>query len=139
METMNRCTLASSPRPPMRQPPVFSALRPLRRWVLVLLGSTLLLGGQALAQSETVRPFPAHALRGEMVVTQPPLVKIDGVETRLSPGSRILDTYNRVVPATQLVNQAVAVNYTRELMGMVHEVWILRPEEAALKRKRASE
>ena len=33
-----------------------------------------------------------------------------------------------------LVNQKVVVNYLRENAGNVHEVWILNPDEAQLKR-----
>ena len=128
---MNRC-------PPLTvrtaAPPTLSRLSS----YLVLVGG-LFCSAPILAQSETVRPFPAQALRGTLVVTQPPLIRIDGQNTQLSPGARIFDTHNRVVPSSHFVNQSLTVNYTREQLGLVHEVWILRPEEAALKRKRAGE
>jgi hypothetical protein len=38
-----------------------------------------------------------------------------------------------------LVNQELTVNYTLETSGLVHDVWILTPAEAALKRPRASD
>ena len=81
-----------------------------------------------------VRSFPAAALRGEMVVVAPPGITLDGKADRLSVGSRIRDAHNRLVLSGALVNQTLVVNYLRENGGPVHEVWILNPEEARLKR-----
>jgi hypothetical protein len=44
-----------------------------------------------------------------------------------------------LVMSGTLIGQELLVNYTRESAGMVHEVWILTPAEAALKRPRASQ
>ena len=81
-----------------------------------------------------VRQFPAAALRGEMLVTAPPAITLDGKPERLSPGARIRDANNMLVMSGALVNQKVMVNYLRESAGNVHEVWILNPAEARLKR-----
>ncbi|MGV8804067.1 MAG: hypothetical protein ACWA6Y_03800 [Polaromonas sp.] len=81
-----------------------------------------------------VRTFPAAALRGELVVTAPPLITLDGKAERLSPGARIRDANNLLVMSGALVNQKLAVNYLRESAGQVHEVWILNSEEIQQKR-----
>lgn len=81
-----------------------------------------------------VRPFPAAALRGELVVTAPPSITLDGKAERLSPGARIRDANNLLVMSGALVNQKLAVNYLRESAGQVHEVWILNSEEIRQKR-----
>ena len=81
-----------------------------------------------------IRTFPAAALRGEMVVVTPPAITLDGKADRLSVGSRIRDADNRLVLSGALVNQTLVVNYLREGDGPVHEVWILNPDEARLKR-----
>jgi hypothetical protein len=81
-----------------------------------------------------VRNFPPAALRGEMVVLAPPGITMDGKTDQLSPGSRIRDANNMLVLSGALVNQPVVVNYLRENMGMVHEVWILNSEEIKQKR-----
>ena len=94
-----------------------------------------LIAGTACAE---VREFPASALRGTLVVTQPPIVTLDGMQTRLSPGARIRDANNLMVLSGSLVNQSLTVNYTRDSHQLVHEVWILTPEEAALKRASAA-
>jgi hypothetical protein len=106
-----------------------------------LLASLLLLAGagMALAQSLPPRQFPAQALRGTMVVVQPPAITMDGAPARLSPGSRIRGTNSMFVLSAALVNQEVTVNYTLEPNGLVHDVWVLTEAEAALKRPSAAD
>ena len=81
-----------------------------------------------------VRPSPAAALRGELVVTAPPSITLDGKAERLSPGARIRDANNMLVMSGALVNQKLVVNYLRESAGQVHQVWILNSEEIRQKR-----
>lgn len=83
------------------------------------------------------RNFPANALRGSLVVTQPPAITIDGRAARLSPGARIKGPDNLLVLSGTVIGQDLLVNYTLEPHGMVHEVWVLTPAEALEKRKRA--
>lgn len=85
-----------------------------------------------------VRQFPPQALRGTLQVVQPPDILLDGQATRLSPGARIRNTQNTLALSASLVGQTWVVNYTREPLGLVHEVWILTPAEAALPRPRAT-
>ncbi|MBT9550525.1 MAG: hypothetical protein IV088_06735 [Hydrogenophaga sp.] len=96
------------------------------------------LATQALAQNQP-RIFPAKALRGTLVVTQPPLVSMDGKAAQLSPGARIRGTNNLLLLSGGLVNQTLTVNYTLEAHGMVHDVWVLTEAEAAEKRQRADQ
>ena len=108
----------------------------LRRTLLALAG--LGLCGVALAQNAP-RNFPANALRGTMVVTQPPIITMDGKAAQLSPGARIKGAGNLLVLPGTVVGQELLVNYTVEPHGLVHEVWILTEAEAAEKRKRAGQ
>lgn len=122
---MNRCI----------QP--FSGTR--RRTLLLALGLTgAMLAPIAQAQNQP-RLFPAKALRGTLVVKQPPLVLLDGQPAQLAPGARIKGTNNMLLLSGALVEQKLTVNYTLETHGLVHEVWILTEAEAAEKRKRAGE
>ena len=107
-----------------------------RRLAIAALALTAL---PALAQTAPVRNFPANALRGTLVVTQPPVITLDGKAAQLSPGSRIRDARNMLVLSGALIGQELTVNYTVEQLGLVHDVWILTEAEAALKRKRAGE
>lgn len=101
----------------------------------IALITTLLLATAAQAQ---VREFPAAALRGVLQVTQPPAIVLDGNADRLSPGARILGPRNELVMSASIVGERLVVNYVREPNGMVHQVWLLNQQEAALKRPGAT-
>lgn len=124
MHTMNRCL---SPRQNVR-----------RSATAVLALSTLILWPAAQAQT-LHRMFPDRALRGTLVVLQPPLITMDGVQTRLTPGSRIRGTNNTLVLSGSAVGQELTVNYVLSPDGQVHDVWILTDIEAAEKRPRAAD
>jgi hypothetical protein len=113
MNTMNRC----------------------RTSLALIATTTLLLATAAQAQ---VREFPAPALRGVLQVTQPPDIVLDGKADRLSPGARILGVRNELVMSASIAGERLVVNYTREPNGMVHQVWLLNQQEAALKRPSAT-
>jgi hypothetical protein len=130
MFTMNRCSLHS--------PPSFksNALFSIATYVLLTLTSTLF--SVNLAAQGFVREFPAKALRGTMVVVQAPQITIDGKREQLSPGARIRGVNNMLAMSASLTGAELLVNYTREVNGYVHEVWILTPDEAKLKRESGS-
>ena len=85
------------------------------------------------AAAQTSRPFPANALRGELVITQPPEVLLNGRPARLSPGARIRGTNNMLQMSAALVGVPLLVHYTLEPSGSVHNLWILTTDEAARK------
>lgn len=84
----------------------------------------------AQGQTITVRTFPPNAKRGELEVTTPPNVRLDGKAERLSPGARIRGTNNLLVLSASISGQKLPVMYSREAMGMLHEVWLLTADEA---------
>ncbi|WP_082498068.1 hypothetical protein [Pseudorhodoferax sp. Leaf267] len=102
---------------------------------LPVLATALLALSTAQAQ---VREFPPAALRGVLQVTQPPEVLLDGNADRLSPGARILGPRNELVLSASIAGERLVVNYEREPNGMVHRVWLLNQQEAALKRPGAT-
>jgi hypothetical protein len=130
MYTMNRCLLAA-----------------FKFFLLFTLGvSTTLLAQSQLSAplpvNETVqtgvpglRKFPEKALRGKLRVTQAPEILIDGKRDRLSPGSRIRDQQQRLVMSASITNQEFTVNFVRNSLGEVHEVWILTDAEIKQKIK----
>ena len=81
-----------------------------------------------------VRQFPKAALRGVLVVKTPPEISLNGKPDRLSPGARIRNLNNTYVMSGALVGQELLVNYTRDTIGQVYEVWVLSAEEAKEKR-----
>ncbi|MBA4328836.1 MAG: hypothetical protein C0428_11465 [Polaromonas sp.] len=84
--------------------------------------------------SLSVRQFPKAALRGVLVVKAPPEVSLNGKPDRLSPGARIRNLNNNFVVPGALLDQELLVNYTRDSMGQIYEVWMLSAEEAKEKR-----
>ncbi len=92
-------------------------------------GAALLLCASAHAQFQ--RSFPATALRGDMVVQQPPAILLNGVAARLAPGARIRDRNNLLVMSGALVNTKLTVHYTLEHHGMLLDVWVLNNPEKA--------
>ncbi len=77
------------------------------------------------------RNFPATALRGEIVVLQPPELLLNGRPARLSPGVRIRSENNLLMVTGALGNQRLLVHYTIDLSGLVGEIWILTAAERA--------
>ena len=77
------------------------------------------------------RTFTARTLRGELLVTLPPEVRLNGELARLSPGARIKGVNNLLLMSGALVGQVLLVNYTLDSYGLVHEVWLLSDEERA--------
>lgn len=85
------------------------------------------------AAAQANRNFPANALRGEIVVTQPPEILLNKQPARLAPGSRIRGADNLLVMSGAVVGQKLLVHYTLEPGGNVQDVWVLTAGEAARK------
>jgi hypothetical protein len=85
------------------------------------------------AAAQMQRNFNNKALRGTVVFGTPPEVTLNGKPARLAPGARIRDTNNLLLMSGTLVGGKAVVNYTTELEGMLLDVWILSPAEAARK------
>ena len=87
----------------------------------------------APAAAQVQRAFPQNALRGAIVIGVAPEIQLNGAPARLAPGSRIRDANNMAVLPGGLTGGRYLVNYTVDSSGLVKEVWILRPEEAAVR------
>jgi hypothetical protein len=81
----------------------------------------------------TGRQFPVRALRGTLKMQVSPDVLLNDKPERLSPGARIRNLGNMIVPPVTLGDATYVVNYTRNGMGEVQDVWLLTPEEAKAK------
>lgn len=106
--------------------------------VLIITAAAGLFSTRLAAQTDDAPPkareFPKAALRGEMVVLAAPEISINGKADRLAAGARIRDANNQFVLPGPLTNQALVVNYLRDNIGQVQQVWILTAEEAKEKR-----
>ena len=94
-----------------------------------LLAATLM----APAAAQMQRNFPATALRGAVVIGEPPEITLNGKPARLAPGARIRGQDNMVQMSGTLSGSKLLVHYTVDTYGLVKDVWILRPEEAAVR------
>jgi hypothetical protein len=79
------------------------------------------------------RPFPATALRGELIVEQPPAVLLNGQPARLAPGARIRGENNLLLLSGTLAGRKLVVHYTRDTYGLLLDVWVLTADELAKK------
>jgi hypothetical protein len=95
----------------------------------VLAGATAIFPSQADAQALR-RDVPADVRLGSLVITQPPDVTLDGKPDRLSPGARIRNTNNLLLLSGSAVGQTLPVVYRRDAAGLIHEAWVLTPQEA---------
>jgi hypothetical protein len=86
----------------------------------------------APAAAQVQRAFPQNALRGAIVIGVAPDILLNGQSARLAPGARIRDQNNMTVVPGALTGGRFLVNYNVDTSGLVKEVWILRPEEAAV-------
>ena len=78
------------------------------------------------------RHLPSQdVLRGRLQVTQAPEVLLDGKADRLSPGSRIRNTSNTLLLSASVTGRTLPVLYRRDTTGLIHEVWVLSPDEVA--------
>lgn len=84
-------------------------------------------------QGQNVRRFPEVAKRAEFVVRLSPEVLVNGEPQRMAPGGRIYNERNFIVMPASVTGQKFVVNYTKDLSGLVKDVWILTPEEMKLK------
>ena len=83
--------------------------------------------------AQVQRAFPQNALRGAIVIGVAPDIQLNGRPARLAPGSRIRDANNMAIVPSGLTGGRYLVNYTIDTSGLVKDVWILRPEEAAVR------
>jgi hypothetical protein len=116
MDTMNRC--------------IESRGRAALLACALLAGSALVPISPAAAQG-FVREAPKDVVRGRLVVTAPPQVTMDGKPDRLSPGARIRGLNNLLLMSGSVVGQDLPVVYRRDASGLIHEAWVLTPEEYA--------
>lgn len=104
-----------------------------RHAVAAMAAALLLLAIAPAADAQAlIRRFPRTALRGEIVFGAFPQVLVNSQAAQLAPGSKVRDGTNLVALPGALAGNKYIVNYTIDSMGLVHDVWILRPDEIAV-------
>lgn len=79
--------------------------------------------------AQVQRNFPHNALRGEITMSDPPDILVNGQPARLAPGSRLRDTNNLLQVSGAVQGQRFVAHYTLDTLGLVKDVWVLRAEE----------
>ncbi|MGZ5195402.1 MAG: hypothetical protein ACXWJM_10415 [Ramlibacter sp.] len=100
----------------------------MNRWITIPIAGLALLAAVAHAQVP-LRNVPKDVKHGHITISNPPQIDLDGKADRLSPGARIRNVNNLIVMSGTLIGKTVPVVYRREVSGMVHDVWILSPDE----------
>ena len=93
------------------------------------IGASLLLSTGARAQ---VRNFPHDVMRAKIAFVAPPQVLVDGREEFLAPGVRVRNEQNLLALTGSLLGRIHTVNYLRDPAGLIREIWLLSPDEAAM-------
>ena len=91
----------------------------------------LALSAPLAASAQVQRNFPYDALRGEITMVNPPDVLLGGQPARLAPGARLRGPDNLLLVSGALQSQRFVANYTLDTLGLLKDVWVLRPEEAS--------
>jgi hypothetical protein len=87
--------------------------------------------GLATATTYLPRTLPQASLRGVLTLSNWPEATLGKVGVRMAPGARIKAADNTLVMPGLVTGTPLKVNYTADLYGLVHEVWILRADELA--------
>jgi len=95
---------------------------------LLAFAAAACLAAPAAAQQ---RAFAPDALRGALVITSSGEALLNGHPVRLAPGLRIRGQDNMLAMSGSLLGARLLVNYTTDMQGLVNNVWILTPAEAA--------
>jgi hypothetical protein len=103
----------------------------MNRCAALLSLAALMLASALPAAAQAQRNFPANALRGELVIQQPPEALLNGRAARLAPGARIRGTDNLLQMSGALAGQKLPVHYTLDNAGLLLDVWVLTPAELA--------
>jgi hypothetical protein len=82
-----------------------------------------------------LRTLPKDAERGEVRHLQGMTIAIDGTERRLAPGAQVRDASNLIIVPSAIPAGALA-KYLVDGEGLVRQVWLLTPQEAAQPDKR---
>lgn len=77
------------------------------------------------------RLLPPTSLRGEFKLVHPQQALVNGKVETVAPGLRIRNASNMLVTTGLVLGQKFTVNYLRDGMGLIQQIWILRDDERA--------
>ena len=102
----------------------------MNRWNQALVGTLFAASACVAVAQGIVREAPKDVKPAIIAVSAtPPEITVNGQPDRFSPGARIRDLNNLLVLSGTLAGKSVYTVYKRDPSGLVHEVWLLTPEE----------
>lgn len=98
--------------------------------VFVAASAILALAGASFSpEAQAQRMFPQKVQRGKISFTNTREVVLNDRPERLAPGAVVRTERNTIALTGSLRGHSYTVNYLRDPMGLVREVWILTPTE----------
>ncbi|SEF41325.1 hypothetical protein [Nitrosomonas ureae] len=79
--------------------------------------------------SQQTRKFPVNSQLGNLTAVSFPLFVINNQQMQIGPGGQIRGIDNLII-LPNAANYVGLVRYQLDIMGNLHRVWILTPEEA---------
>ncbi len=105
--------------------------KPLLASIFIAAGALLAGTGAFLpSDAQAQRLFPQKVQRGKMTFITTREVMLDDRRERLAPGVVVRNERNTIALTGSLRGNSYTVNYRRDPMGLVRDVWILTPAEA---------
>jgi len=97
---------------------------PIMPWLLAI----LLMALPQFALGQQVRNFPVDSKLGNLTAVSFPVFTINGVQYQMGAGGQIRGIDNLIIlPST--ANYIGLVRYQLDIMGNLHRIWILTPDE----------
>jgi len=79
--------------------------------------------------SQQTRKFPDNSQLGNLTAVSFPVFVINNQQMQMGPGGQIRGVDNLII-LPNAANYAGLIRYQLDIMGNLHRVWILTPEEA---------
>ncbi|MCE7915044.1 MAG: hypothetical protein DYH15_10290 [Nitrosomonas sp. PRO4] len=97
---------------------------PIMPWLLAI----LLMALPQFALGQQARNFPVDSKLGNLTAVSFPVFTINGVQYQMGAGGQIRGIDNLIIlPST--ANYIGLVRYQLDIMGNLHRIWILTPDE----------
>lgn len=106
--------------------------KPVFALFFIACSAILALAGAAFSpEAQAQRLFPQQVERGKISFTGLNEVLLNDRPERLAPGARVRTEQNTIALSGTLQGKSFVVNYLRDPAGLVRDIWILTPDEAA--------
>ena len=99
-----------------------------KTWRISLLLMTILMAITQSIFSQQTRNFPINSQLGNLTAVSFPLFIINNQQMQMGPGGQIRGIDNLII-LPNAANYVGLIRYQLDIMGNLHRVWILTPDE----------